>query len=246
MRLFLQLYLAYLVADFIFHPSWMTRRRWSTSVLSGHLAIHIGSGCVAVNLGLTRFVMISIVALSLAHVGLDYAQTRWVRNGWLTFAIFQMAHALVVAVASAGLTLAPPEILAAIERGARNTHLYLYLSAYLAVIFGGGYFVQAVTQPFLEVVRSDLKPGLPSAGRYIGWIERFLILTFVLSGYDAAIGFLLAVKALARYPEIKEDSRGHFAEYFLIGTLTSVGLALAAGIVVRELIGLLNDNVLRL
>src|SRR5712692_1189941 len=209
MLLFLQLYLAHLAADFIFQPGWMTRGRWNTSVVAGHLAVHVGSGCAAVNLGLTPSVAIVIVALSLVHVSLDYAQTRWARDGWLSFAIFQVAYVLVVALVSAGLTLAPREILASIAHGARNTHFYLYLSTYLAVIFRGGYLVQAVTQPFFEVVRSDLKPGLPNAGRYIGWLERFLILTFVLSGYDAAIGFLLAVKALARYPEIKEDPRGH-------------------------------------
>jgi hypothetical protein len=29
-----------------------------------------------------------------------------------------------------------------------------------------------------------------------------------------------------RYPELKADDKGHFADYFLIGTMTSVGLAL--------------------
>jgi len=46
---------------------------------------------------------------------------------------------------------------------------------------------------------------------------------------------LIAAKALARYPEIKEDKKGHFAEYFLIGTLTSVSLALFAGLVLMKL-----------
>jgi len=61
-----------------------------------------------------------------------------------------------------------------------------------------------------------------------------LILTFVLGRYGEAVGFLLAAKALARYPEIKDDTRGHFAEYFLLGTLTSVGLALVGGLIVLK------------
>jgi len=82
---------------------------------------------------------------------------------------------------------------------------------------------------------AQLKPGLPSAGKYIGWVERILILTFIVGGYETAVGFLLAAKALVRYPEIQEDTRGHFAEYFLVGTLTSVGLALIAGMAVNKL-----------
>ena len=69
---------------------------------------------------------------------------------------------------------------------------------------------------------SDLKPPL--------------VLTFILTGYPDGIGFLLAGKALVRYPEIKEDVRGHFAEYFLIGTLTSVTLALLGGLLAVKLI----------
>src|SRR3989454_12042481 len=64
--------------------------------------------------------------------------------------------------------------------------------------------------------------------------ERILILTFIVGGYETAVGFLLAAKALVRYPEIQEDTRGHFAEYFLVGTLTSVGLALIAGMAVNK------------
>ena len=71
-------------------------------------------------------------------------------------------------------------------------------------------------------------------------MERILILTFIVGGYETAVGFLLAAKALVRYPEIKEDTGGHFAEYFLVGTLTSVGLALVAGMAVNKLKDLLG------
>jgi hypothetical protein len=116
--------------------------------------------------------------------------------------------------------------------------LYLYACTYVGVVFGGGVLVQKVTQSFLQVMHSDLtrlKPGLPNAGKYIGWVERVLILTFIVGGYEQGVGFLLAAKAVVRYPEIKEDTHGHFAEYFLVGTLTSVGLALAAGIAANHL-----------
>jgi hypothetical protein len=71
-------------------------------------------------------------------------------------------------------------------------------------------------------------------------LERILILTFIVGGYETAVGFLLGAKALVRYPEIKEDTRGHFAEYFLVGTLTSVGFALVAGMAVNKLKDLLG------
>jgi hypothetical protein len=54
--------------------------------------------------------------------------------------------------------------------------------------------------------------------------------TFVLvaSGTFTAVGFVIAAKAAARFPLFKDKA---FAEYFLIGTLTSVGIALLFGLI---------------
>jgi hypothetical protein len=86
----------------------------------------------------------------------------------------------------------------------------------------------------------QLKPGrlnLPALdrgeynrGRVIGLLERVLIYCFVLSGQFGAIGFTLAAKGFTRFKELED--RG-FAEYVLIGTLLSSGLAMAAGVLVR-------------
>lgn len=48
----------------------------------------------------------------------------------------------------------------------------------------------------------------------------------VLTGWPEGIAVVLAVKGLARYPELR-DPRA--SEYFIIGTFTSVLWALAAG-----------------
>jgi hypothetical protein len=60
-------------------------------------------------------------------------------------------------------------------------------------------------------------------GATIGIIERLLIATFVLTGAQAAIGFVVAAKTLARFKQL--DDRD-FAEYYLLGTLASVAVAL--------------------
>lgn len=50
--------------------------------------------------------------------------------------------------------------------------------------------------------------------------------------FGEAVGFLLAAKAIVRYPEMDKD--GAFGEYFLVGTLTSVGIALVVGTLLRQ------------
>ncbi len=68
-------------------------------------------------------------------------------------------------------------------------------------------------------------------GRLIGNLERIVLTIVVAAGSYAALGFLVAAKGLVRFEEF-EKSRD-FTEYFLIGTLSSVLVALFAGIVLR-------------
>lgn len=239
MLIFLQLYLAHLAADFLLQPDLIARNKRKPSALAAHAGIHVASACVVVNFGVNGRVLLTVVMASVIHVLLDYLKARLSDDGWLAFTVDQGAHLVVVALASMWLTASSWVGTVEVLRVAgQNKRLYLYLCAYVGVVFGGGYFVHKVTHSFLDKIQVNiavLKPGLPNAGKYIGWVERFLILTFVIGGYGEAVGLLLAAKALARYPEIKEDTKGHFAEYFLIGTLTSVGLALIAGIGVKKI-----------
>jgi len=67
-------------------------------------------------------------------------------------------------------------------------------------------------------------------GATIGVLERILIVVFVLTGSEAAVGFVVAAKTLARFRLL--DDRD-FAEYYLLGTLASVAVAIVSGLVAR-------------
>ena len=74
---------------------------------------------------------------------------------------------------------------------------------------------------------------LQNAGLYIGWLERFLVLTALLLQSPAIVGLIMTAKAIARYPEFKSE---RFAEYFLIGTLLSISMALVGGAFLSKLL----------
>lgn len=57
-------------------------------------------------------------------------------------------------------------------------------------------------------------------GRWIGILERIAIYAALLSGFAEGVAIVLAVKSLARYPELRATSSGA-AERFIIGTFTS-------------------------
>lgn len=80
-------------------------------------------------------------------------------------------------------------------------------------------------------------PNAPSMGpgELIGLLERLITFALVLGGALTAVGFVIAAKAAARYPQFKQKA---FAEYFLIGTLTSAGLALLLALIAAAVAGI--------
>jgi hypothetical protein len=78
--------------------------------------------------------------------------------------------------------------------------------------------------------------SLQNAGKWIGVLERLLVLTFVLVDQWAAIGFLLAAKSVFRFGDLKNDRDRMKTEYILIGTLLSFTFTIGIGIIARILL----------
>ncbi len=71
-------------------------------------------------------------------------------------------------------------------------------------------------------------------GAWIGILERAAITASVLTGFPTAIAFVIAVKGLGRYPELKENPGA--SERFVIGTLASMLWAAAVGLIGRAVL----------
>lgn len=74
---------------------------------------------------------------------------------------------------------------------------------------------------------------LPSRGRVIGYIERLLVILLTMVGAYSSIAFIIAAKSIARFKQL--DDR-NWAEYFLLGTLTSIFLGLMLGLLAKEIL----------
>lgn len=105
--------------------------------------------------------------------------------------------------------------------------------------------VPAAPDPATSAAPSD--PGGPvgteavqtlRGGTWIGILERLAITGCLLAGYPAGVAFVVAIKGLGRYPELREHPVG--AERFLIGTLASMIWAAATGLLGAAILGLLR------
>ena len=72
-------------------------------------------------------------------------------------------------------------------------------------------------------------------GRLIGNVERLLLLALVAIQAYQALAFLMTAKGLFRAKELESRS---FSEYFLVGTLVSSLVAVAAGLIIQLVIKL--------
>lgn len=80
-------------------------------------------------------------------------------------------------------------------------------------------------------------------GRLIGNLERLLLTIVVAAGSYAALAFLVAAKGLIRSEDLHDRD---FAEYFLVGSLASVLVALCAGMILRFALSALWPELLSL
>jgi len=98
--------------------------------------------------------------------------------------------------------------------------------------------VLLIHKPCNIVIQKLLMPYKPdiddaksnnNAGRFIGTVERIIMLIFLSIGQYAAIGLVLTAKSIARYDRISKEK--DFAEYYLLGTLMSTLLVLVSWMV---------------
>ncbi|HLR77030.1 MAG TPA: hypothetical protein VK106_05175, partial [Balneolaceae bacterium] len=115
---------------------------------------------------------------------------------------------------------------------------WIILSSYLLVMRPIGFFIEKLTFRWNTELNSlDSFDGLNNAGTWIGYLERLIILTFILFGHYGAIGFLIAAKSIFRFNgRVHTERDRKMTEYVLIGTLLSFTLAIFTGIVARALL----------
>ncbi|MEQ8956051.1 MAG: hypothetical protein RL120_18125 [Gammaproteobacteria bacterium] len=115
-------------------------------------------------------------------------------------------------------------------------HAAILCVAYFTVLFPASAIIRSVLQPWIdEVKHADTPPSLVKAGAMIGYLERVLMLTFILLDQYTAVGFVLALKAAYRF---KDTGNHPQAEYMLVGTFLSLAITLAVGIVLKFIFAL--------
>lgn len=222
--------LVHVLFDFNLQPSKWVNSKTTEGFKSKYLYLHCCIYALAVS-GVVFFLshvcwltIVSFVGVGISHLVADGLKKKY-KDSAACFFIDQFFHILVLGVLVWQVCMKQT-----IEVDKKWLIVLMYVLGYLIVLKPFGITAKIIMDTF------DFEPkenGLKDGGLWIGYIERFLILTFVLMSYYEGIGFLLAAKSIFRFGELKNENEIKRTEYILIGTLLSFGLAVCTGMLMK-------------
>ncbi len=228
--LILQL-IAHLISDFTFQPERMSNDKNDLGFKSKLLKWHILITFITAWLFSFQFNFVyGAFAIAILH-GVEDGIKKYIKDniiiGRYSFFIDQIIHLtiimLIVLLYNNYFQLNP------IFNVTLDVKTLLIVGCYIFSTKPSNIFIKETFTAFKIQASTLGNDDLPNAGKLIGIIERFLVLTFVILNQFEAVGFLIAAKSILRF----KDDNTIKTEYVLIGTMLSFGIAIALGIVIN-------------
>ncbi|MCH7409381.1 DUF3307 domain-containing protein [Belliella sp. DSM 111904] len=234
MIIIIKLLLAHFIGDFAFQPrSWVEekeKRKAKSPKLYLHILIH--GGLIMLLLWEWEVWPLVLILMGL-HGIIDvvklYAQKKKNKTSW--FIMDQVLH--LASIFGIWYIIYQPAIdfISLLQ----DPMVWIYMLAILIVTLVTGIMMQVFMHKWAKSLQEGNESSLKNAGKYIGILERLLVLTFIIIGRWEGVGFLLAAKSVFRFGDLKESKDRKLTEYILIGTLISFGIAIGVGLILVQL-----------
>ena len=233
----LKLLSAHVFADFFLQFDWLCQGKREKGIRglifqAIHALIH--AACAYLLLADWNCWLIPLV-IFVTHFIIDIVKVKWFRSSTIAFLIDQVAHVAVIA----GLWWATYADHAMFQTWLCNPILtnrfWILFIGYMLVLKPASLLISMFIKGWTPSNSIQLQ-GMPNAGKWIGYIERVLVLTFVITGNIEAVGFLLAAKSIFRFGDLNKAKEIKITEYVLLGTLASFSIALLIGFIINMLI----------
>jgi hypothetical protein len=224
----IKLVLSHLITDFVLQPkTWVDNRN----------AKHFASGKLYVHGIITALAAWIMIGWQYWLVALVILLTHTIIDGWKSyqnqtvkyFLTDQLLHLLVIIGCWYFTFIKWNDVQLTWQQLNSQPPVWKTITAFVFLTTPAGILIGQLTRQWRDKIPDA--ESLANAGKWIGIVERIIILLFVLQGAYSAIGLLVAAKGIIRFnekdrPEIK-------TEYLVIGTLLSIGLAIMTGLVIK-------------
>lgn len=232
-RYLILMFLCHVVADFYIQPSQMSEKgkhelKW---VLLHCLLYGLSTLAVSIPVMSSGILILAVVS-SFNHAIIDIItylifRGREKRNSKI-FIFDQLLHIMSIFIlayiwTSNNVPLVGISIVADFLCLADLSGLFLckWLLGLLVIQKPANLLIQSLIGSYKPQKSNEIKID-NNIGRRIGTAERFIMFILIYLNQYSAIGLVLTAKSIARYDQITKEEK--FAEYYLLGTLTSVGI----------------------
>ena len=237
------LLIGHVLGDFYLQPARWVREKQQKRLRAPSLYLHalVHTGLTAVILLATLSLPVLTLLLLLAVVYLTHAAIDAVK-AYATptafpFLLDQLAHGAVLVLVWALATQQMTLLLSAFSSQWLSYRQGIIAIAYLLVLTPASVVIKLLLSPWSDAAEtSQHEPTMALAGQRIGYLERLLVLTFILLHQLTAVGFLLAAKSVFRFGDLSKQRDRAMTEYVLLGTLTSFAITIAIGLIASGLV----------
>jgi len=232
----IKLIVAHIVGDFIIQTDRWVKHKEDHKLKSKYLYFH------SVIHGLLAYILIAdfssplvpaIIAVS--HFIIDTIKLQ-LKKSFKYFALDQFLHFLVIFILWVIFYRNIVYIQQFLQTWFIKRELWIIGTAYIVAVWPISVLINQFTLKWQNEINKTGDTSLPNAGKWIGRLERILVLTFILIQQFEAIGFLIAAKSVFRFGDLRDESDRKRTEYILIGTLVSFTITIGIGLVVKLMI----------
>ena len=235
-EILLRLIIAHLLADFVFQTNGMVKGKREKGPMSSQFRWHL------VIVAMLTYLLIADwanwwapIAMAIAHGIIDWIKISIKKDNMWIYLGDQFAH--FISIILLWMLLIPKSFAEMIDLNSFEFHSTFLIIAIAYIIVASGVLIGYLTKSWQEQLSDKQnQESLKDAGKWIGIIERLLILTFIIFNQWEPIGFLLAAKSVFRFGDLKKGKEQKKTEYILIGTLLSFTLAIFIGLLVQLMI----------
>lgn len=227
----LKLFLAHLITDFMIQPaSWVRDRQFK----------HFRSVKLYLHSFITAIVALLFMGWQYWAFALLILVSHFLVDAWKSFkpALFkyflidQLLHSVIILLCWLLAFFDRTEVFSIIRTLGQNRPFWVILSSVVFLTIPSSIIIGEMTKKWSEQLPDN--SGLLKAGKWIGILERLMILIFLIHGQYGAMGLLIAAKGLLRFNE--KDRKEEKTEYLLIGSLLSLGVAIVTSVVVNRIL----------
>lgn len=230
------LIVAHLIGDFIAQTDRLAAMKYASKIATKFSALTIHSGIQAllsyILLAKWSLWMLPIV-IFICHFLIDFVKVQLNAKKLPALIIDQIAHYISIFLIWAYMLITNPSFFSCHHI---PITIWVILCAYIAILSPSSVLIKSFMDYEGWLLKDPSLQGMPNAGKWIGYLERTLILTFILTSNVEAIGFLLAAKSIFRFGELNKARDIKITEYVLIGTFVSFTIAILIGFAAKWLI----------